>query len=536
MRAYTIILYLVLPGLLSAQSFDWASMAGGPGSDQAYAIATDAAGNSYVTGWFSETVHFGDVVLNSEGGKDVFIAKYDASGEVMWAKRAWGVASNTAAGICLDWDGFPIITGWFAESIHFGETTLESRGSYDMFVARYHADGEVVWAKSAGGEGDDYGNRVTTNMESDVLVSGSFKYTAHFGEETTITSAGDRDIFIANYSNTGNFHWVKEAGGMGEDRAYDIVSDGEGYTYYTGVFTGKAFFGEHHIQSSSFLSSYIAKMDAAGNTLWVKKGTGGANDFSRGYGIGLDSEGSVIGCGTFSGRITYGEHSLEASGGEYDFDTYMVKLNHEGGVQYLVKGGGYGMDQAMDLVTDQHGYAYMTGFFSGEVHFGNLVLESFGKSDICIVKYNWAGEALWAKRAGGHFLDYGYGISNDTLGALYVCGNFQEGASFDDHSIEGVGGMDMFIAKLLHTGDFIPEHGGGTLFISPNPNNGRFELAIPKNKNSLTLTIYDMQGKKVMEKQLEGQNENINLSLELPLGTYILTIPENQSSQKLIIQ
>ncbi len=92
-----IIAILFLANISTGQSFDWATATGGGGSDQAYAIATDNEGNSYVTGWFSESAHFGDIVLNSEGGKDVFLAKYNHAGEVIWAVKAWGIANNAAA-------------------------------------------------------------------------------------------------------------------------------------------------------------------------------------------------------------------------------------------------------------------------------------------------------------------------------------------------------------------------------------------------------------------------------------------------------
>lgn len=524
--------------LSTGQSFDWATATGGGGSDQAYAIATDNEGNSYVTGWFSENAHFGDIVLNSEGGKDVFLAKYNHNGEVLWAVKAWGIANNAAAGITLDWDDFPIITGWFAETIHFGDIVLESHGSYDMFVARYNNEGDVIWAKSAGGEGDDYGNRLTTNLEYDVLVSGSFRYTAHFGEETTITSEGNRDIFIANYSNTGNFHWVKKAGGEGEDRAYDIISNHNGATYFTGVFNGKAFFGEHDIMSNSFLSTYIAKMDASGNFLWIRKGTGGANDYARGFGISMDSEGNVYGNGTFSGRLTFSEHTVEASGGEFDFDAYLVKYNHEGELSWLKKAGGYGNDQGMDLFTDGNGNSFVTGFFSNVANFGDHALESAGKSDIFIAKYNWAGEVMWAKRAGGEYLDYGYGISqgNHENELLYICGNFQEDAAFDDIVLSNWGGLDMFVAKLNYDNDFVVESNNESLIIFPNPSNGTFELNVTDKHKSITIKIFSVDGKLVLEKQLSNSQNRIEIKTDLTPGVYSLQVPELNVSSKLIIK
>lgn len=522
---------------INSQSFDWATATGGGGSDQAYAIATDNNGHSYVTGWFTGSAHFGDIVLNSEGGKDVFLAKYNSLGEVLWAKKAWGVASNSAAGICLDWDGFPIITGWFAESIHFDETVLESWGSYDMFVARYNSAGDVIWAKSAGGEGDDYGNRVTTNMEHDVLVSGSFRYTAHFGEEATVSSEGNRDIFIANYSNTGNFHWVKRAGGEGEDRAYDIISGPDGSTYFTGLFNGKAFFGDHDIMSYSLLSTYVAKMNAGGQFLWVRKGSGGANDYARGFGISMDGEGYVYSTGTFSGSLTFGEQTVEASGGQYDFDMYITKHNHEGGLAWVKKGGGYGNDQGFDLFTDAGGDSYVTGFFSNVAEFGGQILESAGKSDVFIAKYNWAGEVQWLKLAGGEYLDYGYGISqgNPEENNLYICGNFQEEAAFDDIVITNWGNMDMFTAKLNYDGDFIFESNADLFTISPNPTNGNFVVKFNSPHKDITVRIISLDGKIVFEKEVPSNSSNIQLNMELTAGVYTLQFPEIGASQKFVV-
>ena len=534
----SIMVFISISACVVGQSFDWATATGGGGSDQAYAIATDASGNSYVTGWFSGSANFGDIVLNSEGGKDIYLAKYNGNGEILWAKRAWGVASNSAAGICLDWDGFPIITGWFAESIHFDEITLESWGSYDMFVARYNSEGDVIWAKSAGGEGDDYGNRVTTNLEYDVLVSGSFRYTANFGEETTVTSEGNRDIFIANYSNEGNFHWVKRAGGEGEDRAYDIISASDGSTYFTGLFNGKAYFGEHDINCTSLLGTYVAKMNAGGNFLWVRKGHGGANDYARGFGISMDGEGYVYSTGAFSGSLTFGEQTVAASGGQYDFDMYIAKHNHEGGLAWIKKGGGYGSDQGFDIYTNSGGESFVTGFFSNIAEFGGQFLESAGKSDIFIAKYNWAGEVEWLKLAGGDYQDYGYGIShgNTSENNLYICGNYQEEAAFDDIIISNWGNFDMFTAKLNFDGDFVVENNNNSFIISPNPSNGTFEISLNSPHKTITIQIFSSDGKLILEEKTSGKQKSILIKTDLASGIYNLRIPELSSNGKLVIR
>ena len=536
---YILMLNLLFTMLTFGQAFDWAKASGGNGSDRAYAITADNDGNSYVTGWFEETANFGDVVLISEGGKDVFLAKYNSNGEVVWATSAGGVGSNSAAGICMDWDEFPIITGWFSETIHFGDIVLESSGSYDMFVARYNNNGEVIWAKSAGGEGDDYGNRITTNFEYDVLVSGSFRYTAQFGGGASITSEGNRDIFVANYSNLGNFHWAINAGGKGEDRAYDIVSAPNGDIYFTGMYNGKAFFGDHDIFSNSIVSSYIAKMDAGGNFIWVKNGTGGANDYSRGFGLSMDNEGYVCGNGFFSGSFSFGENTVTATGGPYDFDAYIVRYDSEGEFKWLNKAGGYGNDQGFDLFTDNDGNSYATGFFSSVAVFGDHVIESQGESDIFIAKYNWAGEVEWAKRAGGIYQDYGYGITagNPEVGALYLCGDFEDVASFDDIELTGWGWglFDMFTAKLLYENDFIGESGHSFFKITPNPSSGVFDLEFSHLTKDVWLHILDSKGKLITKKMLLANQNKIIIETAMAAGIYTLFIPELGVSEKIVI-
>jgi len=288
--------------------------------------------------------------------------------------------------------------------------------------------------------------------------------------------------------------------------------------------------------SNSFLSTYVAKMNAGGNFLWVRKGTGGANDYARGFGISMDNEGYVYGNGTFSGSLTFSEETVQSTGGQYDFDTYLVRYDHEGGLKWIRKAGGYGTDQGRDMFTDANGNTFTTGFFSNEAQFGHIILESVGKSDIFVAKYNWTGEVEWAKRAGGNYLDYGYGISAGNTQSLYISGNFQEDANFDDHEISGWGAFDMFIARLDYDSDFINEQSNGCIHIFPNPSNGTFELDIKEQHKSITVKIFSVDGKLVVEKQVNKTQNHINIVTELVSGIYTLQIPELDVSSKLIIK
>jgi hypothetical protein len=174
---------------VEAQELEWAKQAGGSGWAVGYGIAVDGSGDSYVTGGFSGSATFGageanETTLNSSGGEYewIFVAKYNSSGDLLWAKQAsgWG----WGYGIAVDGSGDSYVTGGF-----YG-------------VAKYNSSGDLLWAKQAGGSG--YG--IAVDGSGDSYVTGYFSGSATFGageaNETILNSSGSGDIFVARFSGT----------------------------------------------------------------------------------------------------------------------------------------------------------------------------------------------------------------------------------------------------------------------------------------------------------------------------------------------
>ena len=125
----------------------------------------NGSGNSYVTGGFdSNSITFGTTTLTSAGGSDLFAVKYDTGGNVVWAKIAGGSNYDWSYSIAVEVSGNSFVTGYFrSSSITFGTTTLTNAGSVvtkDIYIVKYDASGNAVWAKSAGGSGDDYSTAI----------------------------------------------------------------------------------------------------------------------------------------------------------------------------------------------------------------------------------------------------------------------------------------------------------------------------------------------------------------------------------------
>ncbi|MEN6445428.1 MAG: SBBP repeat-containing protein [Candidatus Cloacimonas sp.] len=114
----------------------WVKKAGGTSSYGGYGIAVDDIGNSYVTGYFERIANFSTTTLTSSGGRDIFVAKLDSKGNWLWAKQAGGTIADKGCSIAVDANGNSYITGYFSESATFGATTLTSSGDSDIFISK----------------------------------------------------------------------------------------------------------------------------------------------------------------------------------------------------------------------------------------------------------------------------------------------------------------------------------------------------------------------------------------------------------------
>jgi hypothetical protein len=155
-------------------------------------ISEDAAGNSFVTG-----------TVTSQGYNEVFIAKYDADGSLQWVKagNGGGHYGNNSYSITLDEAGNAYITGTFSGTAVFDSYKLQSQGAANMFIAKYDAAGNIQWASQANGnsyESQVRGNEIAV-ANGELVVKGQVLNHAEFGSQS-ISGTG---IYEAHYSTNG---------------------------------------------------------------------------------------------------------------------------------------------------------------------------------------------------------------------------------------------------------------------------------------------------------------------------------------------
>jgi hypothetical protein len=167
----------------------------GAGGFNERGCAVDPAGNVYAVSNFKGVASFGSIALTNTGGFDVFVAKYDPNGNLLWARQANGTGNDANRNIAVDSDGNAYVAGLFSGTTLFGNTTLTARSGTDVFVAKYDADGNLLWVKQAGGSGGDNGIGVAADGCGNTYVAGTFSSSAVFGN-INLTTSGGTDLFV----------------------------------------------------------------------------------------------------------------------------------------------------------------------------------------------------------------------------------------------------------------------------------------------------------------------------------------------------
>ena len=549
--------------LAQVPQWQWATVASVTDEDNlnyGSSIAIDNQGNQYICGAFDGTVSFGNHVLTSLGGViygDIFVAKLDPAGNWLWAVRAGDSFTDSGTGIALDGAGNVYVTGQFEGTASFGSHTLTASGDEDycdVFLAKLDPNGNWLWAIQAGGTYVDYGNSIAIDNAGNGYLVGDFEGTASFGNHTVTAIESnwyEKDVFVAKFDPAGNWLWVVNGGGVGDDWGQNIALDGNGNIYVTGAFELTATFGNHTLtitgNDDDTRDIFVAKLDQNGNWLWAVKAGGALWDM--GYNITLDGAGNIYVIGNFEGTATFGNHTLTASGDDEDYgDLFVAKLDQSGNWLWAVRAGGPLGDSATGIALDGAGNLYVAGGFGGTATFGDHTLTASAgeyEIDIFVAKLDTNGNWLWAVKAGGPFIDMAANLALDGAGNAYMTGLCGNMATFGDHTVTANEGFNIFVAKLGNNtpvdDDMAPQVTSRLHDAWPNPfgrDTGTTIKANVPERSTGTLSIYNLRGQKVASYELSSGLHEINFSGDnLPSGIYLYSLQcgDYQETKRLVL-
>lgn len=534
---------MYMQGFSQLQDWNWAQSGGGNSAEYTASIVSDEAGNTFVAGYFSsDTVFFGDSTLVLNVNDDIFLLRYDVSGNLIWAKRFGGSGYDYPGALATDIYGNVYMTGYFgSDTIDFDNYMLVSEGYDDLFIVKILPDGMVSWAKSYGGDDFEWGMGIACDNNGNLYITGLFDSDTLIFGGYTFYNKGSDDILLAKFDNSGNLQWAMASGNAQADAGTAVSTTSDGSVFLTGNYFGGNYliFGSDTLFGSGGYDAFITKFDASGSVLWSNSLQGNNNDFIRAC-IPLDNGEVYIAGSFFSDTLALGSLELVTQGGE---DAFFAKLDNTGEPIWAGRYGGTDWDRCTGLTIDPSDNLYLCGNFrSPSISFGSTTLTNSGSSNIFLVKFNLNGNVQWAKKAGGTYSDIASGVSVDQTGNVYMAGDFSSGSiSFGTHQLYNAGFSDMYLAKLSveTSGTYEFENKLFSFAVYPNPSTEFVNIAfLLHKKHNVDIDIYNILGEKYAEliKDINLNEGTYSFPAELPEGIYVITIcVDGTRSSKLVV-
>ncbi|NJM57949.1 MAG: type I secretion C-terminal target domain-containing protein [Synechococcales cyanobacterium RU_4_20] len=429
-------------------AFNWGDAFGsaiaGPEQQQGYRTIIDADGNVLTIGQFENATQFntinGEVILTpptNAGKGDIFITKHNQTGNLLWVKQFGGSQRDLGWDIKLDRQGNILHTGSFDATADFdpsaGNLDLsvpnfseQSAARRSGYLSKLDAAGNVLWATQIASGldnptrigGNVSNSRIATDSSNNVYMSGWFQSNRKTDFNWLINQGADgasvlgnnntgvtNAAFVAKYSPTGEFLWVKQLGGNRNTQANSITADAAGNTYTIGNFRATEDFDP---------ATGVANLTSPSNT---------------------------------------------------DADVFLTKLDANGNLIWAKQLGGVGSDEGNEVVIDGQGNIFITGNFTGTNfrHDPNNPSQTYsapdGRKDIFVSKLNGNGELIWSKQIGGAENQDGLSLEVDEAGAVYLSGEFRGTVDFDPGAgiaqLSSPSAISSFIAKLDAQGNFV---------------------------------------------------------------------------------
>jgi hypothetical protein len=456
-------------------------------NDEEIRAVASTGSDIVVSGWFTGTLDFDPRVTatgrTSQGGQDIFVARYSDAGELRWVSSLGGSDAEVPHSIAATVDGGVVVVGYGRGGGLCGSGVLAGQGGRDILIARFDNSGNCIWGHLVGGSDDDEARAVAIGVDGSIVVAGLFRGTADFapgGATAVLQSRGGSDAFIARYDEDGTLIDVVQGGGSDDDLFSAVMITSDGDITAAGEFRGTSTFGSTLapvvLQSVGGSDIVVARYTELMGLRWAVRAGGQGQD--RATTIAAAPDQSALVAGTFEATVDLdggpGAVLVVSRGAA---DAFVARYRADDGAWdgLGVAFGGGGSEGITTLMRHGSGHLILGGWFQESVDFDpgpgatiRVARGTGGGGDAFLAGFTPDGEFRWVTPIGATVAGQttiAFGAAEDQAGTIWTGGRFYGRADFDpsDTAVEllATGASDAFLVR--YSGET------GALLVTPLP-------------------------------------------------------------------
>jgi len=395
----------------------WFDQFGTTGNDAANAVAISTNRMLYVAG--STSGQFGDPGEGNPGTTDILLARYTRNGAPVWKHQYGTAGDDVASSVATDRYGRPFLTGTTT-----GSLAATGQGETDLFVGAMRTDGTPMWWRQQGTPDIERSNAIGFNRKGDVFVVGTT-----FGSLAANALGGGGDVLISHFGANGTPRWTKQFGttGMDEATALTVARSGD-------LFVGGYSDGNLGGAGAGVKDGFLAHFDVRNDATWVhQSGTAGID---RVVGVAVPSSNDfVIAAGTTEGTL----YGTSAGAADVFVVRHDVRNRRQGGWQF----GTPAADEARAVAAGTNGEVVVVGRTEGS--FGGA---AHGNGDAFVARFTRTGRLLWVRQFGTAASDVATAVAVASNGDVFVAGNTAGSMSTNPAEANANDQDDIFLTKF----------------------------------------------------------------------------------------
>lgn len=549
-----------------SQSLDWVKTWGNDYSEYSSSMIVSKSGNIYVSGYFMDSMDMdpGQAVhqLKSNGGYDMFIARFDHIGNFNWAINIGGGQDDfTSGNIALDAFGNVYVCGGLSETTDFkpGADSLVFKPfqySSSAFIAKYDTSGAFQWVKMfEHPEGYIIGNRVMVDAENNIVGTGFFQGNIDFDPTLNVDTV-NCGIFMSCYvvklNAGGDRLWAKQFQSTYWATTSSMFLDENSNIYLTGTFYDSLDCdpgnGVYKLAAAGKTDIFGIKLSKNGELIWAKRLGGKGEDGIES--VKTDQAGNIYFAGYFEDTADFDPGTGHSYLMAHMVDAFVTKLDQSGNFVWTKGVGGWGVDVGKDLEIGQNGHVYLTGYFNVVADFDpgpGVYYVTPSARDMFLLNLDQNGNFRWVRKFGGSATGscQTQSMVLQKNGHLVMMGTFLNYIDVDPspliRNIASMGGNDLFLLSLntqVADKKVLKEISGFSVL--PNPSQGLVKIEGINSSEIQKLEIIDPTGKVCESHHYKVTLSNNSIELDLSNnqgGLYILNIKtkDKEYYKKLIL-